>query len=120
MPLKPSGPPADLAAPRSEALEQAQEAAMSFLHAGADMADEVELIASATSEFDAGWVFNYQSARFLRTGAFEDILAATRRCLLRAMERTDAWPAITDLSKFPLTPIFVAAIQTRVRTPKLR
>jgi hypothetical protein len=74
MPLISSGPPTDLAASRIETLEQAQAAAMSCLHADADMGDEVELIASETCEFDAGWVFYYQSARYLRTGAFKDML----------------------------------------------
>jgi len=43
---------------------------------------EAAIIDEATQEFDVGWIFFYQSSRFLETGDVQDSLAETHRCSL--------------------------------------
>ncbi len=50
---------------------------------------EVELIESNTEEFDAGWVFYYQSVRYLKTGDFQEMLIGNAPLFV---PRSDASP----------------------------
>ena len=53
--------------------ELAEQAALTFLSNGPFGDANPELVALKAQEFDEGWIFPYQSAKFLQTGDFNDM-----------------------------------------------
>ncbi|PQA76550.1 hypothetical protein C5F53_16485 [Rhodoferax sp. TS-BS-61-7] len=56
-------------------LSQANEVANRELLSRSSIGVELQLLSSKTEEFDVGWVFYYQSARYMKTGDFRNSVA---------------------------------------------
>jgi len=62
-------------------LEDAKSLALQLIQKSYDLSrldDTIEIVDAKTREFPNGWVFFYNSARFLRTGDFESMLMGNK------------------------------------------